>query len=232
MTEGTAGDAPPARASVRTLPLAIAAVLGIAGMRLLLLGDRLAVTAGVLLLTGALVAAAVSLGSGDYGAPAEASPDLSTRLGLGLLGGLLAGLLHGLMTVVAGWLGIATLVGAGIEVELSALDWWNRAAVGGLLGLALGAAYPLLPGRSFVGRGATFGLLLAAWQLLYVYPFRLGLGLGGVDAGRGVMLLVLVGAVVAAIVAAWLVAWGDRPDGEPLSAPLVPRNGRASSPAP
>lgn len=224
MTDGTVGGAPSARASVRTLPLAIGVVLGVAGVRLLLLGDRLALTGGVLLLTGALVAAAVALGSGDYGAPAEASPDLSTRIGLGGLGGLLAGLLHGLMTVVVGWLGLATLLGAGIEVELSALDWWNRAAVGGLLGLVLGAVYPLLPGRSFVGRGAMFGLLLAAWQLLYVYPFRLGLGLGGVDAGRGVIPLVLIGAVVAGIVAAWLVAWGDRPDGEPLSAPLVPEN--------
>jgi hypothetical protein len=222
MTDGSVADEAPSRAEIQTLPLAIAVVLGIAGARLLMLGTQVAISAGVLLVVGAMAAAGVALGSGNYGTPPEASPDLSTRLGLGVLGGALAGLIHGVLTVVIGWLGVPVLLSAGIDVELSALEWWNRAAVGGLLGLTLGAIYPLLPGRSFLGRGTAFGLLLAAWQLFVVYPFRLGLGMAGLDAGWGVVPLVVLGTVAAGVVAAWMVAWGGRPRDEALSAPLVP----------
>lgn len=226
MTEASAAGARPdagrpAGSTIRTLPLAIAVVLGIAGARLVLLGGRTALTGGVLLCVAALAAAGVAVGSTAYGAPAERAPDLSTRLGLGWLGGVLAGLLHGVLTVAAGWLGIVVLLGAGVDVELSALEWWNRAALGGLWGLVLGAVYPLLSGETWLRRGAAFGLLLAIWQLFYVYPFRLDLGIAGLDAGWGVVPLVLVGTVVAAIVAAWVVAWGARAGEEPLSAPLV-----------
>jgi hypothetical protein len=223
MTDGTVSDGASTRAEVQTLPLAIAVVLGIAGARLLMLGTQVALSGGVLLVVGALGAAGVALGSGRYGSPIEASPDLSTRLGLGLLGGVLAGLLHGVLTVVIGWLGVPVLLSAGIDVELSALEWWNRAAAGGVLGLTLGAVYQLLPGQSFLGRGTTFGLLLAAWQLFVVYPFRLGLGMAGLDAGPGVVPLVVLGTIVAGVAAAWTVAWGGRPRDEPLSAPLVPQ---------
>lgn len=222
MTDGTGADGSSSGRGVRTLPLAIAVVLGIAGARLLMLGTQAALSGGVLLLVGAMGAAGVALGSGSYGSSVEAAPDLSTRLGLGVLGGVLAGLLHGMLTVVVGWLGVPVLLSGGIDVELSALEWWSRAAGGGLLGLTLGALYHVLPGRTFLGRGAAFGLLLAAWQLFVVYPFRLGLGIAGLDAGWGVVPLVVLGAVVAGVVAAWTVAWGGRPRDEPLSAPLVP----------
>lgn len=221
MTEATSPGAPPAGDSIRTLPLAIAVVLGVAGGRLVLLGGRIALTGGILLCVAALAAAGVAFGSNAYGAPAERAPDLSSRLGLGWLGGVLAGLLHGALTVAAGWLGIAVFFGAGVDVDLSALEWWNRAALGGLWGLILGAVYPLLPGESWLGRGAAFGLLLAIWQLFYVYPFRLDLGMAGLDAGWGVIPLVLLGTVIAGVVAAWFVAWGGRAGEEPLSAPLV-----------
>ncbi|MFW6088763.1 MAG: hypothetical protein ACODAB_03350 [Gemmatimonadota bacterium] len=222
MTDGTVADGPSSGSGVRTLPLAIAVVLGIAGTRLLMLGTQSAVSGGVLLLVGAMGAAGVALGSAGYGPSVEAAPDLSTRLGLGVLGGVLAGLLHGVLTIVIGWLGIPVLLSAGIDVELSAMEWWSRAAVGGLLGFTLGAVYYLLPGRSFLGRGTTFGLLLAAWQLFVVYPFRLGLGIAGLEAGWGVAPLVVLGAVTCGVVAAWAVAWGGKARDEPLSAPLVP----------
>jgi len=221
MSETTVGDSTSGSA-VRTLPLAIAVVLGIAGARLLVLGTQAAVSGGVLLLVGAMGAAGVALGSAGYGSSVEAAPDLSTRLGLGALGGVLAGLLHGVLTLVVGWLGLPVLLSAGIDVELSALEWLSRATVGGLLGFALGAVYRLLPGRSFLGRGTAFGLLLAAWQLFVVYPFRLGLGVAGLEAGWGIVPLVVFGTVVFGVVAAWAVAWGGRPRDEPLSAPLVP----------
>lgn len=222
MTDGAAGEPPQTRPSIQTLPLAIAAVLGIAGVRLLLLGSQAALSGGVLLVVGALAAAGVALGGEPHGSSTEPSPDLSARIGLGLLGGVLAGLIHGTLTVVVGWLGATTLLGAGIDVELSALEWWNRAALGGLLGIGLGVVYPLLPGRSFIVKGAAAGLALAAWQLLYAYPFRMGLGPAGIDAGWGVAPLVVVGGVIAGVLAAWPVAWGGRPRDEPLSAPLVP----------
>ena len=114
------------------------------------------------------------------------------------------------------------LLGAGVDVDLSALEWWGRVAAGGLLGLTLGAIYHLLPGQTFLGRGVAFGLLLAAWQLFVVYPFRLGLGIAGIEAGWGIAPLVVLGTVIAGVVAAWVVAWGGRPRDEPLSAPLVP----------
>ena len=222
MTDGTVADESSSGPEVRTLPFAIAVVLGIAGARLLMLGTQAALSGGVLLLVGAMGAAGVALGSVRYGPSVEAAPDLSVRLGLGVLGGVLAGLLHGILTVVVGWLGVPVLLSAGIHVQLSALEWWNRAAVGGLLGFTLGAVYHLLPGRTFVGKGAVFGLLLAAWQLFVVYPFRLGLGVAGLDAGWGIVPLVVVGTVISGVVAAWAVAWGGRPRDEPLSAPLVP----------
>lgn len=224
MTEGTAAaeQTTPARATVQPLPLAIAAVLGIAGARLLLLGDRLSLTGGVLLCVAGLAAGAVGVGSTPYGVGVEGRLDLSTRLGLGLLGGLLAGLGHGVLTLVAGWLDLPGLLGAGLDLHLGVAAWWNRVVAGAIWGVALGAVYPILPAGSFLKRGATFGLLLALFQLFYVYPFRLDLGLAGLDLGWGVVPLVGAGAILAGALAAWPLAWAERgTDGSP-SAPLVP----------
>ena len=221
MSHGSTSRPDGGRRDSRMLPLAIAAILGIAGWRLVMIEGRTALVGGILLLVAALLAAAIGLGGGAYGPQVEGRPDLSSRLALGLLGGVLAGLVHGMLTVTAGWLGVAGLLGAGIDVDLSALDWWGRVVAGGLWGIGLGAFYPVLPGASFLGKGATFGLLLAAWQLFYVYPFELGLGMLGVDAGWGVVPLVVVGNVIGGMIAAWLVAWGGGSRAEALSAPLV-----------
>lgn len=208
--------------SVRTLPLAIGAVLGIAGWRLLMIGDRLALSGGILLLVAGLAAAGVALGGADYGAGREGRLDLSTRIGLGLLGGVLAGLLHGVLTETAGWAGLPALLGASVDVELSPFEWWQRTLLGGLWGLGFGILYPYVPGRSFARKGMLFGLVLAAWQLFYVYPVRLGLGMAGLQAGVGIPVLVILGTVLCTVVAASVVAWGGRAEGEPLSATLVP----------
>ncbi|MDH3298737.1 MAG: hypothetical protein OEM96_10725 [Gemmatimonadota bacterium] len=214
--------APPTVAgSVRSLPLAIAVVLGTAGARLLSIGTPTSVSAGVLLMAGALGGAAVGLGSKPFGTAVEGPIDLSTRIGLGLLGGLLAGLLHGVMTDAAGWLGIASALRAGIDVDLSASEWWNRAISGGMLGLVLGLVWTWLPGGGAAKRGAAFGLLLAVWQLFFVYPFRLNLGVAGIEAGLGVVPLVLVGLIVSGAVAGRVIAWGGGTDLAPVSAPLV-----------
>ncbi len=206
---------------VRSLPLAISVVLAIAGGRLLLVGSTSAVSAGVLLIVAALAGAGVALGSLPFGPGTEGPVDLSTRIGLGLLGGLLAGLLHGVMTEMAGWLGVASALGAGIDVNLSAAEWWSRSMLGSVGGLFLGLSWQFLPGRGNDQRGAAFGLLLAVWQLFFVYPFRLGLGVAGIDAGAGVVPLVLVGLIVSGALAGRIIGWGGKTSLAPLSAPLT-----------
>jgi len=210
-----------ARPTVRSLPLAIAVVLGVAGGRLLLAGSASAISAGILLMVAAFGGMGVAFGSLPFGPSEEGPTDLSTRIGLGLLGGLLAGLLHGLMTDAVGWLGLASALGAGIDADLSLMDWWNRAMLGSGLGLAMGLAWKFLPGRGHIQRGAAFGLLLAIWQLFFVYPFRLGLGVAGIDVGLGVVPFVLIGLVIAGAVAGQVMGWGSKTDLAPLSAPLV-----------
>ena len=207
--------------TVRSLPLAITVVLGIAGGRLLVMGTATAVSAGILLLAAALGGAGVALGSWPPGPSDEGSIDLSTRIGLGLLGGVLAGLLHGVMTETSGWLGFTTALGAGIDVDLSAAEWWRRSMLGGVWGLALGVLWNVLPGDGAKRKGAAFGLLLAVWQLFFVNPFRLGLGVAGVEAGLGVVPLFLVGLIVSWAVAGLVVSWGGKTDLSPVSAPLV-----------
>lgn len=210
-----------ASGTVRSLPLAIAVVLAIAGGRLLVIGTATAVSAGILLMAAALAGAGVALGSMPFGGAAEGSIDLSTRIGLGLLAGVLAGLLHGVMTETSGWLGITAALGAGIDVDLSAAEWWSRSMLGGVWGLALGILWNFVPGGGAIQKGAAFGLLLAVWQLFFVYPFRLGLGVAGVDAGLGVVPLVLVGFLVSGVVASLVVSWGGTTDLTPVSAPLI-----------
>jgi hypothetical protein len=201
--------------------LAIAVVLGVAGGRLLLGGSASTISSGILLIVAGLGGLGVAFGSLPFGPSQEGSIDLSTRIGLGLLGGLLAGLLHGVMTEAAGWLGLTSALGAGIDVVLSPMEWWSRAMLGSVWGLIMGLVWPILPGSGHIQRGAAFGLLLAIWQLFFVYPFVLELGVAGVDLGLGVVPFVLVGLVVSGVVAGQVIGWGGSTDLAPLSAQLV-----------
>ena len=207
--------------TVRSVPLAIAVVLGVAGGRLLLGGSATAISTGILLIVAGFGGLGVAFGSLPFGASQEGSIDLSARIGLGLLGGLLAGLLHGVMTEAVGWLGLSSALGAGIDVALSPMEWWSRSMLGSVWGLIMGLAWPFLPGRGHMQRGAAVGLLLAIWQLFYVYPFRLELGVAGVDVGLGVVPIVLAGLVVSGVVAGLVIGWGGNTDLAPLSAQLV-----------
>lgn len=207
--------------TVRSLPLAIAVVLGVAGGRLLLGGSASTISSGILLIVAGLGGLGVAFGSLPFGPSQEGSIDLSTRIGLGLLGGLLAGLLHGVMTEAAGWLGLTSALGAGIDVALSPMEWWSRAMLGSVWGLIMGLVWPFLPGSGHIQRGAAFGLLLTIWQLFFVYPFVLELGVAGVEVGLGVVPFVLVGLVVSGVVAGKVIGWGGSTDLAPLSAQLV-----------
>jgi hypothetical protein len=206
---------------VRSLPLAISVILGVAGGRLLLAGTSTSVSAGVLLIVGALGGAGVALGSLSFGPTQEGATDLSARIGLGLLGGVLAGLFHGALTEFAGWLDIGVMLGVGLDSSLMSADWMYRATLGSVWGLVLGVVWHYLPGGSAAARGASFGLLLAVWQLFFVYPFRMGLGIAGVEVGLGLIPLVVVGLVASGILAGRVIGWGSRTALAPVSAALV-----------
>ena len=76
---------------------ALALVAAVAGAQVMETGTRLGITGGILLLVAALGLAAVAVGGRPYGPAVEGPLDVSSRIGLGLLGGLLAGLFHGVL---------------------------------------------------------------------------------------------------------------------------------------
>ena len=212
---------PSSSVTIRSLPLAISVVFGVAGGRLLIAGTSTSVSAGVLLMAAALGAAGVALGSLPFGPSQEGSEDLSARIGLGLLGGVLAGLFHGLLTGVTGWLDIGSLLGVGLDSSLTAADWMDRATLGCVWGLVLGLVWRFLPGDTAGAKGASFGLLLAVWQLFFVYPFLMGLGIAGIEVGLGLTPLVVVGFVVSGIVAGRVIGWGSTTSLGSVGAALV-----------
>jgi len=201
--------------------LVVTIVLGLAGARLLITGGRSAITGGILLLIGALAAEAVAFGGRAWGPDVEGSLDLSSRLGLGVLGGILAGLFHALLTLFAGWTGIAALLGSGIEVQLVAADWGGRLLHGVAWGFVLGLTWRLIPGVDFVGKGLVFSLFVSAYVLLIRFPFFEGAGFLGIHLGLFTSVLVLIGNALAAVVAAAVIAWGARSPDRPVSQRLV-----------
>ncbi len=200
---------------------AIGLAAGLGGVGLLDMGTRIGIEGGILLLVAALGLLAVAIGGRPFGPAVEGSLDLSSRLGLGLLGGALAGLVHGLLTVAAGSIGLTLLFRVGIDVDLSAGQYLFRALYGSAWGLALGALYPLIPGDEFAGKGTTFSLLPSLYTLFVVYPVFLGLGLLGVRQGFLTFPFVLLGNAIAGLVAAWVISWGAETDLAPVSDPLV-----------
>lgn len=216
----------PAAAEFRTSPAVlglgvIGLVAAFAGVAWVQTGSVLGLQGGILLMVVALGFLAVAIAGRPHGPEVEGALDLSSRLGLGLLGGVLGGLVHGLVTEVVGSLGLTLLLGVGIDVDLSAAEYLLRAVYGGAWGLGLGLLYPLIPGRTFAGKGATFSLLPSLYTLLVVYPVFLGLGLLGVRQGFLTFPLVLLGNAIAGLIAAWVIAWGQETDLAPVSAPLV-----------
>jgi hypothetical protein len=201
--------------------LVVTIVLGLAGARLMISGGQSAITGGILLLIGALAAEAVAFGGRSWGPEVEGPLDLSSRLGLGVLGGILAGLFHALITQFAGWIDIAAWLGSGLEMQLSAADWGVRVLHGVAWGFVFGLTWRLLPGADFVGKALAFSLIVSAYVLLIRLPFFAGAGFLGVNLGLFTLVLVLVGNALAAVVAAAVIAWGARSPDRPVSQPLV-----------
>jgi hypothetical protein len=222
LTKGTGFD------GTRATLLVVTIILALAGARLLVMGGRSAITGGILLLIAALAAEAVALGSGAWGPAVEGDLDLSSRLGLGVLGGILAALLHGLLTLFAGWTGIGALLAPGLEVQLSAAEWGMRVLSGVTWGFLFGLAWRWLPGSDFVTKGLVASLILSFYLLLVRYPFFESAGFLGIEFGAFTSLLVLVGNAIAAVVAAGVIAWGARSPDRPVSQALVTRTDATS----
>jgi hypothetical protein len=184
-------------------------------------GSPLGLQGGILLIVLALGLLAVAIAGHPHGPEVEGALDLSSRLGLGLLGGILGGLAHGVATEALGSVELTVLLGVGVDVDLSAAEYLVRAIHGAAWGIGLGLLYPWVPGDGFAAKGAMFSLLPSLYTLLVVYPVFLGLGLLGVRQGFATFPLVLLGNALAGAIAAWVIAWGGETDLAPVSAPLV-----------
>lgn len=222
--ETTTQEAPAApRPSGLSIALgAVAVALVVSGDRLLGVGGKGAISAGILVLVAALAAASVAVGARRYGPLVEGSLDLSGRLGLGVLGGTLAAVLHAVLTWLAGSIGLTALLGSAVDVQLSAADWGTRLLQGAAWGFVLGLAWRWLPGTDFVRKGLEFSLLLSAYLLLVRLPLFESAGVLGIGLGVSTPFLVLVGNAIVCMVAAGIIAWGERSPDRPVSAPLVP----------
>lgn len=205
----------------RATLLVVAIVLALAGARLLVTGGRSAITGGILLLIAALAAESVALGSGIWGPRVEGNLDMSSRLGLGVLGGVLAGLFHALLSLAAGWTGIAGLLAPGLDVQLAAGDWGMRLLQGTAWGFLFGLVYRLVPGSDFVSKGLVASLLFSAYVLLVRYPFFESAGFLGLEYGALTSLLVVCGNALCGLIVAGVIAWGTRSPDRPVSRPLV-----------
>lgn len=220
MTPGSDGSEGQ-RAYAPTLgPLAgiVAFGLAVGGAALIRGGETQGVAGGVLLLIAGLALAAVALGGVAYGPETEGSLDLSTRLGLGLLGGFLGAV----VALVAAWAISAVGVPGLLGVDLPAIDAAEAGARllrGSALGLVLGVILPWVPGPGILGRGAVFSLAPSLFVLLVHYPTRADFGLLGLERGALAFVFVLLLNAVWGIVAAWTVGWGARSDRGPISAP-------------
>jgi hypothetical protein len=203
--ETVAGDVRGGAWRALAWPVAVAALAGglwIAGS----LAGRTAVTAGVLLLVVGLAALAVAVAGRPYGPAAEGSLDLSVRLGVGILGGGLGGLAAVTALWALGVLRITGLLGVALGSHLQASAWLAGGWNGAVWGLLLGVAYPLVPGRGPLVRGALFSLLPTLWTLLEVFPAR-GVGRFGAHLGGLTFLFVLLTNLIWGLVAGASLAW-------------------------
>ena len=203
-------------------PLVGASAFGllIGGLALVRLSDPADIAGGVLLLVAALALSAVALGGAAYGPEVEGRLDLSSRLGLGLLGGFIGAV----VAIAAQWaiaaIGIPDLLGVVLPAVGDPADPVARLAVGAAWGLVFGVLVPWIPGAGILGRGAAFSLVPSALVLLVAYPLRAGYGLLGLERGGLTFIFVLLLNAAWGIVAAWVLAWGARTDLAPVSAPL------------
>lgn len=202
------------------LMIGVAALSGVAGVFVLGQGTRTGLSAGILLVVFAAAFAAVGL-QGLRMRGIEAKPDLSARIGLGVLGGALGVLTASLVGWCVTSLGIQELARVTLPGPDGAAAWSARIWQGVLWGLAFGILYPRVFGSGFASRGFFFGLLPGLWLLLKVYPFDLGMGLFGEAYGPLTFVFVLGYGIVWGVVTAATIEWGAHTSLAPVSRPLV-----------
>ena len=203
-----------------TLMIGAAAVSGVAGVIVLGQGTRTGLSAGILLVVFAAAFAAVGL-EGLRLRGIEAKPDLSARIGLGVLGGALGVLAASLVGWCVTSLGIPDLMRVTLPAPDGAVEWSTRVWQGVAWGLAFGILYPRVFGHGFPSRGLFFGLLPGLWALLKVFPLDRGMGLFGEEYGPLTFVFVLGYGVVWGVVTAATIEWGARTSLAPVSQPLV-----------
>ena len=202
------------------LMVGVAAVSGVAGVLVLGQGTRTGLSAGILLLVFAAAFAAVAL-QGLHMRGIEAKPDLSARIGLGVLGGALGALTASLVGWCVTSIGLQELARVTLSGPVGAAEWSTRMWQGVLWGLAFGILYPRVFGHGFTSRGIYFGLLPSLWLLLKVFPLDRGMGLFGEAYGPLTFVFVLGYGIVWGVVTAATIEWGARTSLAPVSRPLV-----------
>jgi len=202
------------------LMIGIAAVSGVAGVFVLGQGTVTGLSAGILLLVFAAAFAAAGL-QGLRMRGIEAKPDLSARIGLGVLGGALGALTASVLAWSVASLGIQELARVTLPGPAGAVEWSTRIWQGVLWGLAFGILYPRVFGHGFTSRGFYFGLLPGLWLLLKVFPLDRGMGLFGEEYGPLTFVFVLGYTIVWGVVTAATIEWGARTSLAPVSRPLV-----------
>lgn len=178
------------------------------------------VSAGVLLLVVALAFLATALGQRAYGPETEGRLDLSSRLGVGLLGGVLGGVAQLLVAWSAGAAGLPDLLGVDLMVRLTPGELAGQAGSGAFWGLVFGATYRRVPGRGAVARGLMFSLVPALWVLAVVYPQDFKYGFFGVELGALTFAVVILHYLVWGAVVGGLLRWAERTEFGPVSRPL------------
>ena len=220
MSDGASSGGPgagrPERTAWSLVAWAVAIVTWLGGLWIIKdLGGRTAVTGGMLLLVVALAALGIAVAGHAYGPDAEGPLDLSTRLGVGVLGGALGGLAAIAALWILGVVRIPDLLGVALGNHIQATQWLVGAWNGAIWGLLLGVAYPLVPGRGPMTRSVAFGLVPALWTLLRVLPSR-GLGVFGVHLGSLAFLIVVFLNLVWGLVTGGCLTWAESSDLAPV----------------
>jgi hypothetical protein len=195
--------------------LAVAAAVG--GVYLIGLGTAGGISSGILLLMVSLASMAVLLGGSTYGPEVEGPLDMSTRIGLGLLGGILGAALSAAVQWGFALLRIPLLFGVVLSGTFTAEESVLHLVSGAVWGALFGILLPLVPGRTVPSRGAMFSLVPTFYVLLKVLPFDRDVGWFGADLGSLTFLFVALFNLVWGLVPASTLAWGGRTELGPVS---------------
>jgi hypothetical protein len=195
----------------------LAAAAAVGGVYLVGLGSPSGISGGVLVLIVSLASMAVLLGGTTYGPDVEGRLDMSSRIGLGLLGGTLGAVLSAVVQWGFELLRIPLLFGVALSGAFTAGESALHLVSGAVWGALFGILLPLVPGRTVPSRGVLFSLVPTLYVLLKVLPIDRDVGWFGVDLGSLTFLFVALFNLIWGLVAATTLAWGERTELGPVS---------------